>query len=307
MVRTHMIHTTDASHAGMTIEAFMKNFGYSQHLIRGIRQVPDGITIDQIHVYTTRILTGGETIKILLPLKDSSEAITPVKQDFKIVYDDEDIMVINKPAGMPVHPSQGNYGNTLANGIAYIFEQNNEPFVFRAINRLDRDTSGLLIVAKNPLSACILSDMIRDHSIHREYLAIAAGLPPESGTITAPIARKEASTIERCVDNEHGEAAVTHYKRIDYKNSYSLLRITLETGRTHQIRVHLKHIGHPLPGDFVYNPDYSVIARQALHSASLEFKHPITKEPMCFNVEMPEDMKRILDYNIIDSKNSGHN
>lgn len=294
MVRTHMIHTTDTSHAGMTIEAFMKDFGYSQHLIRGIRQVPDGITIDGIHVYTTRILTGNETIKIILPLKDSSEAITPAKLDFEIVYYDEDIMVINKPANMPVHPSQGNYGNTLANGIAYLFEQNGDPFVFRAINRLDRDTSGLLVVAKNPLSACILSDMIREHTIHREYLAIATGLTPESGTITATIARKEASTIERCVDSEHGEAAITHYKRIDYKNGYSLLRITLETGRTHQIRVHMKHIGHPLPGDFVYNPDYSVIERQALHSASLKFRHPITKEQMYFEAEMPEDMKRIM-------------
>lgn len=294
MVRTHMTHTTDSSHAGMTIEAFMKNFGYSQHLIRGIRQVPDGITIDGVHVYTTRILTGNETIKIILPLKDSSEAITPAQLDFEIVYDDEDIMVINKPAGMPVHPSQGNYGNTLANGIAYLFEQNGDPFVFRAINRLDRDTSGLLIVAKNPLSACILSDMIREHTIHRQYLAIATGLTPESGTITAPIARKEASTIERCVDNELGEAAVTHYKRIDYKNGYSLLKITLETGRTHQIRVHMKHIGHPLPGDFVYNPDYSVIDRQALHSASLEFEHPITKKKMKFEVEMPEEMRRVL-------------
>ncbi len=294
MVRTHIIHPTDSSHAGMTIEAFMKDFGYSQHLIRGIRQVPDGITIDGVHVYTTRILTGCETIKIILPLKDSSEAITPAKLDFEIVYDDEDIMVINKPANMPVHPSQGNYGNTLANGIAYLFEQNGDPFVFRAINRLDRDTSGLLVVAKNPLSACILSDMIREHTIHREYLAIATGLTPESGTITAPIARKETSTIERCVDSEHGEAAVTHYKRLDYKNGYSLLRITLETGRTHQIRVHMKHIGHPLPGDFVYNPDYSVIDRQALHSASLKFRHPITKEMMRFEKEMPEEMRNIL-------------
>lgn len=295
MVRTYITHTTDISHAGMTIEAYMKNFGYSQHLIRGIRQVPDGITVDGVHVYTTRILTGNETIRIILPLKPSSEAITPAQLDFKIVYDDEDIMVINKPAGMPVHPSQGNYGNTLANGIAYLFSQNDEPFVFRAINRLDRDTSGLLIVAKNPLSACILSDMIREHTICRRYLAIATGLTPESGTITAPIARKEASTIERCVDNKHGESAVTHYKRIDYRNGYSLLKIALETGRTHQIRVHMKHIGHPLPGDFVYNPDYSVIGRQALHSAVLQFKHPITKELMRFEAGMPDDMKVILE------------
>lgn len=294
MIRTHMRHIADSSCAGMTIEIFLKNYGYSSHLIKGIRNVPDGITISGIHVYTTRKLIGNEIIDIVFPAAKSSEAITPVKLDFKIVYDDEDIMVINKPAGMPVHPSQGNYDNTLANGIAYLFEQNKEPFVFRAVNRLDKDTSGLLIISKNPLSACILSDMIRNHCIQREYIALAEGLTPKSGTIDAPIARKEASTIERCVDFSCGESAVTHYNRINYKNGYSLLKIKLETGRTHQIRVHMKHIGHPLPGDFIYNPDYRVINRQALHSASLIFPHPITKKLLKFEAEMPEDMKRII-------------
>lgn len=294
MIRTHMRHTTENSCAGMTIEAFLKNYGYSQHLIRAIRNVPDGITINGVHVYTTRKLTGSEIIDIIFPAAKSSDAIVPVKLDFKIVYDDEDIMVISKPAGMPVHPSQGNYGNTLANGIAYIFEQNGDPFVFRAVNRLDRDTSGLLVIAKNPLSACILSDMIRKHCIEREYIAIAEGLTPEYGTVNAPVARKEDSTIERCVDYVHGEKAITHYRRIDYKNGYSLLKIKLETGRTHQIRVHMKHIGHPLPGDFIYNPDYSAINRQALHSASLVFPHPITGKLLRFEEEMPEDMKKVI-------------
>lgn len=299
MIRTYMIHQTDSSDEGTTIEQFMKKQGYSQHLIKGIRNVPDGITIDGVHVYTTKKLTGNETIKIIFPTAVSSEAIIPVKQEFEIVYDDEDIMVINKPSNMPVHPSQGNYGNTLANGIAYIFEQNGDPFVFRAINRLDRDTSGLLIIAKNPLSACILSDMIREHSINREYIALAQGLTPESGTIDAPIARKEDSTIERCVNFETGEHAVTHYRRVDYKNGYSVLRIRLETGRTHQIRVHMKHIGHPLPGDFIYNPDYCVIGRQALHSAVLSFVHPITKEEMRFEVAMPEDMETVINQKLL--------
>ena len=294
MVRTYYMHKIQSCEAGMSIENYMKSFGYSQHLIRAIRNIPNGITIDGVHVYTTKILTGNETIIIKLPLKDSSSAIIPVPQKFETVYEDEDIMVINKPANMPVHPSQGNYGNTLANGIAYLFEQNGDPFVFRAINRLDRDTSGLLIIAKNPLSACILSDMIKKREIHREYLAIATGLTDDKGTIDAPIARRDGSTIERCVDYEHGEAAITHYKRIDYKNGFSLLRISLETGRTHQIRVHLKHIGHPLPGDFVYNPDYTYISRQALHSASISFIHPITKEEMLFEAEMPEDMRRVM-------------
>ena len=294
MVRTHIRHSACISDSGMTIENYLKNQGYYQHLIRAVRNIPDGITINGVHVYTTRKLSGNETIDVILPLKDSSEAIVPAKLDFEIVYDDEDIMVINKPAGMPVHPSQGNYGNTLANGVAYLFEQNGDPFVFRAINRLDRDTSGLLIIAKNPLSACILSDMIKKHEIHREYLAIATGLTPADGTIDAPIARKESSTIERCINFSDGETAITHFERLDYKNGFSLLRVALETGRTHQIRVHMKYIGHPLPGDFIYNPDYSVIHRQALHSASLTFRHPVTKALMHFEKELPEDMAAII-------------
>ena len=143
-------------------------------------------------------------------------------------------------------------------------------------------------------SASILSDMVQNREIRREYLAIASGEVPESGTITAPIARVEGSTIERKVDEESGEYACTHYKRLQYKNGYSLVSLKLETGRTHQIRVHLKHIGHPLPGDFLYNPDYSVINRQALHSYRLSFIHPITGKEMQFAAEMPGDMKAIM-------------
>ena len=205
-------------------------------------------------------------------------------------------MVVNKPAGMPVHPSQGHYGNTLANGIAGYMESKGVDFVFRAVNRLDRDTSGLLLIAKHMLSSCILSDQVKDHAIHREYTAIVCGKTDARGTIDAPIARKDGSTIERIVDPEHGETAVTHYETLSYNanTDLSYIRLLLETGRTHQIRVHMKHIGHPLPGDFLYNPDYRYINRQALHSAYLRFVHPITGETMEFTAPLPEDMETIL-------------
>lgn len=163
------------------------------------------------------------------------------------------------------------------------------------INRLDRDTTGLLIIAKHALSACILSQMSSRREIHREYLAIATGKVDEKGTICAPIGRADDSTVLRCVDENSGDYACTHYQRLlyDKKSDCSLVRLRLETGRTHQIRVHMKHIGHPLPGDFLYNPDYRLMHRQPLHSFQLDFRHPITGKAMHFEAEVPGDMQWI--------------
>ncbi|MDO4175472.1 MAG: pseudouridine synthase, partial [Eubacteriales bacterium] len=168
------------------------------------------------------------------------------------------------------------------------------PFTSRSVGRLDRDTSGLVLFARHELSACILAEQMRKREIHREYRAICTGILPESGVIDAPIARAYDSTIERIVNAEHGEQAITHYQRLAVKNGFSLAAVHLETGRTHQIRVHMKHIGHPLPGDFLYNPDYCVIRRQALHSFRLSFQHPITRKAMEFTAPLPADMQAIL-------------
>lgn len=247
-------------------------------------------------MFSNRILEDGDVLRVELIEKKGSEAIIPIPMDLDILFEDDHLMVVNKPAGMPVHPSQGNYGNTLANGIAAYMEAKNTDFVFRAVNRLDRDTSGLLIIAKHMLSSSILSDQVKDHAIHREYAAIVCGKTDEQGMIDAPIARKDGSTIERMVDPERGESAVTHYKTLDYntETNLSYIRLLLETGRTHQIRVHMKHIGHPLPGDFLYNPDYRYIGRQALHSVYLRFTHPITGEEMEFHAPLPNDMAALV-------------
>lgn len=209
--------------------------------------------------------------------------------ELKILYEDEDILVINKPADMPVHPSAGNYENTLANGIAWYFYEKGEDFVYRCINRLDRDTTGALILAKNPLSAAILSVQMRNRQICRTYLALVDGVLPESGNVDAPIARMDGSVITREVNFQNGESAVTHYERLAVGKDYSLAELHLETGRTHQIRVHMKYIGHPLPGDFLYNPDYRWIKRQPLHSYQLKFTHPVTKKTMLFTAPVPAD------------------
>ncbi len=287
-----MTYTITQSANEMPVKHYLSEQGYSQSLIRQLRNTENGITIGGKPVYTTHILKPGEVLSICMEEDPVSEHIVPTPMPLNIHYEDDHILVINKEAGVPVHPSQGNYDNTLANGIAYYCKEKGESFPFRAINRLDRDTTGLLIVAKNPLSACILSDMVKNHRIHRRYLAIACKETPSEGIIDAPIARLHGSAIERCVDTVHGEAARTHYKRLFYDpvTGHSLLGIRLETGRTHQIRVHLKFIGHPLPGDFLYHPDYQYINRQALHSYRLDFLHPIKKATLSFEAPLPEDM-----------------
>lgn len=273
--------------AGIKIGDFLKQHGYSHSVMVLLKKTENGICLNGTWAYVSQVLQEGDLLEVIIQDEDSSENIVAREYPLDIVYEDADFLVINKPADMPVHPSINNFENTLANALAFYYQEKRETFVFRCVNRLDRDTTGLLIVAKHPLSSAIFSEMVKKREIHREYVAIATGCVPEEGTIDAPIARKAESVIERCVDPEQGERAVTHYRRVAYKNGYSLVSLKLETGRTHQIRVHMKYIGHPLTGDFLYNPDYSICDHQALHSYRLIFKHPITGERMEF-VQPPE-------------------
>ena len=295
----HIIrHSYSASTDGQSVEALLRSQGYSKSLINRVKLTEDGLMIRGAKVYTTFRMKAGDRLDVTFAEEASSENIVPVHMPLSILYEDEDLMVINKAANVPIHPSQGNFSNSLANGLAWYFKQKQKPFVFRAINRLDRDTTGLLIVAKNALSSCILSDMVRNRQIHRTYLAAVSGNlsgQPE-GTIDVPIARLPGSTIERIPDPVRGEAALTHYELLFYQpqTDTSLLKIRLETGRTHQIRVHMKHIGHPLYGDFLYNPDYRFLQRQSLHSWKLSFSHPVSGIPMEFTAPVPADMQQFL-------------
>ena len=295
-MKTTMTYLIQQQDIQKTVEQFLLSNGYSAALIRRLRHTEQSILKNGSPVYTTYRLDEGDSLAVTLPEEHGSENIVPVPMDLDIRYEDRDLLVVNKAAGVPIHPSQGNHDNTLANGIAWYLGEKGEAATYRAINRLDRDTTGLLILARHALSACMLSEMVRTHAIRRCYLAAASGLVPPEGVIDAPIARTCDSTIERCVDFERGDSARTHYRTLCYNRDTdcSLVELRLETGRTHQIRVHMKHIGHPLPGDFLYNPDYRLIGRQALHSWQLDFIHPIKKEPLHFEAPLPEDMRRLF-------------
>lgn len=296
MERT-LTYTTDHFISPLPVSHFLKQKGFSSQNLVQLKKDPTAVQANGIPCFMNHILQPGDTLTLHIHEEHSSEKIPPVELPLDIIYEDEDLMVINKPAAMPIHPSMNNYYNSLANSLAYYFAQQNCPFVFRCINRLDRDTSGLTIVAKHYVSAGMLSTMIANKAssgITREYLAIVKGsVLPSGGTITAPLGRKEGSIIERCVDFEKGESAVTHYRVLDEKNGHSLVSLILETGRTHQIRIHMKYLGYPLIGDYLYNPDMALIQRQALHAWKLSFVHPITGEKMQFTAPLPEDMAKV--------------
>lgn len=291
------------SDSDQRIYDFLCHHGYSRHIRTWLKQHPGSVRLNGEEALFYFPLKNGDLLEISLEEEHPSENIVPVDLPIHIIYEDEDLMVIDKPADMPVHPSIGNYENTLANAAAWYFHRQNIPFVFRCINRLDRDTTGLLILAKHMLSGAILSDQMKKRAIHRTYLAITEGKTDPAGTIDSPIGRTDQSLILRQVDHENGDSACTHYLQNCWhsktfypetlpvpQDGLSLVQLQLETGRTHQIRVHMTSIGHPLIGDTLYNPETALMNRQALHSYRLAFTHPVTGISLEFTSPLPEDM-----------------
>lgn len=291
------------SDSDQRIYDFLCHHGYSRHIRTWLKQHPGSVRLNGEEALFYFPLKNGDLLEISLKEEHPSENIVPVDLPIHIIYEDEDLMVIDKSADMPVHPSIGNYENTLANAAAWYFHRQDIPFVFRCINRLDRDTTGLLILAKHMLSGAILSDQMKKRAIHRTYLAITEGKTDPAGTIDSPIGRTDQSLILRQVDHENGDSACTHYLQKCWhpktfypetlpvpQDGLSLVQLQLETGRTHQIRVHMTSIGHPLIGDTLYNPETALMNRQALHSYRLAFTHPVTGVSLEFTSPLPEDM-----------------
>lgn len=302
MTKERIIHyRIPNSYEGHKISEFLRNQGISTKSIIRLKSDVKNVLLNDEPGFINRILKKDDRLTLCIKELESSKKIPPVDLPLSIIYEDEDILIVNKPANMPIHPSMNNYENTLGNAVAYYYMKKGEPFLYRCINRLDRDTTGLTILAKHYLSCGILYDEMESREIKRTYYAIVENRTVfdapyahrllQTGTIDLPLGRKPDSAIERMVDIKNGEKAITHYRVLATNDGLSLLELQLDTGRTHQIRVHMQAIGHPLIGDFLYNPKDTHMKRQALHAGKLSFRHPITKETLSFTAPVPQDMQ----------------
>ena len=273
-----------------TVGRYLRTYcSVSARTLAKLKCIEGGILVNGEFARAVDYVKSGDIITLNLP-ESSSDGVVPVKLPLEIMYEDEYIVVLNKPPFMPVHPTKVHQEDTLANALCYYQQQRSEQYAFRAVNRLDRNTSGLVIVAKDRHTAFALSA----DSITKHYTAFAEGKIDEKGTVNAPIALSENSKIVRVV-SPSGKMAITHYKPIKHHDDFTVLELTLETGRTHQIRCHMSHIGHPLLGDDLYGGTLDKIDRHALHCGYVSFTHPVTKEFVELTADLPTDMKSLLE------------
>ncbi len=278
---SELVFTVDTENPRQLKNYLRDSCGVSAGLIRRLKN-EGGIFVNGKAARTVDIVENGDIITLRQNEKSEIEANPDL--DVPIVFENDSVVVFDKPAGMPVHPSTRHRSDTLGNFFAARYGE----LVFRPVNRLDKDTSGLCLVAKNSHSANILQG-----STHKIYYAAVEGITEDSGTIDAPIARMTESIITRCV-REDGRNAVTHYRKIREGNGCSLLEILLETGRTHQIRVHFSHMGYPLAGDDLYGGSREKIARQALHCGKMSFVLPMTNEKITVEAPLPQDISELF-------------
>lgn len=252
------------------------------------------IYLNNLPTYTKKSVTVGDTVTVLIDFDEANSNIVATNIPLDIIYEDEYLLVINKPANLAVHPSILHFDNSLSNGVKFYFDKLGLKKKIRIVNRLDRNTSGLVIFAKNEyIQECLIKQM-KTKELKKEYLAIIQGvLTTKIGTLSFPISRKEGSIIERTVSPD-GDLAITHYDVINEFNNISLIHILLDTGRTHQIRVHFSYINHPILGDTLYGNTSELINRQALHSYKLTFVHPITQKTLSLEAPIPADMQAVI-------------
>lgn len=282
----------------LTVKEVLKAyFRVSDRLLIKLKKNEKIYLNDKITNINSAVSTG-DKISFELNFMEDNSNIVANKMDLNIVYEDDAYIVLNKQAGIPVHPSMDHYTDSLSNGLKYYFEKIGLQRKLRPINRLDKNTSGLVIFAKNEyIQECLIKQM-QDDLFHKEYIAICEGeFKHKKGIINAPISRKENSIIERCI-NENGETAITEYEVLQYNkiNNYSIVKCILKTGRTHQIRVHMKYINHPILGDTLYGNSSNLINRQALHSYKICFNHPINKDKVTYTAPLFSDMKNLINF-----------
>lgn len=273
--------------SGCDIKFILTNhWGFSGSLISALKK-GDSILLNGKKEFVNKAVSSGDVLRIVLP-EVASENIVPNAIPLDILYEDEDILAVNKPADMPTHPSIGHFEGTLANAVMHYFRD--IPFTFRAITRLDRDTSGVVLIAKHIVAADRLSKSLIEGAFEKEYMAVCIGTPSTlKGTIDAPIKREKEGIIKRCIDPD-GKPSLTEYEVIEEKGSLSLVRLYPKTGRTHQLRLHLSYIGTPILGDFLYGEEITG-ERTRLHCNTLRFPHPFSGKSMKITAPLPEDMK----------------
>ena len=281
--------------AGVKVDTLLrKRLGLSGTVVKRIKWLEDGILVDGLRVNTRFCPGAGQVLSVRLSDPVRRSGILPAPGPLDIVYEDVDLIVLNKAPGVSVHPGPGHFDDTLGNFLLYHYDTEGENADFHPVHRLDRGTSGLLVAAKHPHAQEVLKNQLHTEDFRRVYLAVCEGLPePPSGLIDAPLGPKPGSLMEQMVRPD-GKPARTRYAVLRRWSGRSLVSLELETGRTHQIRVHMAHIGCPLTGDFLYGTeDKDLIPRPALHSGYLSFLHPITKERLRFSLPLPEDMARL--------------
>ncbi|MEG6522676.1 RluA family pseudouridine synthase [Desulfotomaculum sp. 1211_IL3151] len=278
--------------AGWTVERVLRqSMGISRTLLRSAKSNGD-ILLDNLPVKTNVAVKPGQLLELRLRQKETK--VLPEKIELDILFEDTHLLALNKPPGMLVHPLTTEPMGTLANGVIYHWQQQGITDLFRPVHRLDRDTSGIVLVAKNSYVSQQLQLQMKQGKFVRRYLALVAGeVDPRQGVIDAPIDLAEGSFIKRIV-SPGGKYAVSHYRVLRYLNKESLVWVELETGRTHQVRIHLAHLGYPLLGDYLYGGDTTKIKRQALHCAYLAFIHPVKGNPTKITCPIPTDFKLLL-------------
>ena len=289
---THIITPSEDGWRADTV--LRETMRLSGSVIKHVKHIPGGITLDGQPIWTSYIVHEGQEIGVILKDEENGDAL-PRPGPLDIVYEDEDLVVINKPAGILTHPGPTDVFNTIGNFLTYYYNQKGIPFVFRPINRLDSHTSGLMLVARHAHAHSLMREQLHTPDFVRRYLAVCDGTPsPAAGVIDLPIGFSEETYLKRQVTPD-GSPARTHYRVLATQDGRSLAALELETGRTHQIRIHMAAIGCPMTGDFLYGTeDKRVIGRTALHSAAVSFLHPITGEKLCFTAPLPEDMARLF-------------
>lgn len=287
---------------GLSIkEILIDELGFSKRAIAALKARPDGILLNGKHATVRAKVNEGDVLIINCEdMGSNEEKLVPSSTLPDIIYEDEHIVAVNKPPFMPTHQSQGHFYDTLANSLAYYFTKQGRPFVFRSVNRLDRNTSGVVLVAKSRIAAAKLSEEMKRDGIKKSYIAILDGtLEQNLGTIETYIRRAQKSIILRevCGECEDGKISITNYRVLARANGLTLVEAEPRTGRTHQLRVHFSHLGAPILGDDLYGSASPLIERHALHARKLNFVHPDSRKVISIQADLPSDMREIIEKN----------